>query len=179
MTSWEVDLNAFLVRDRRALHGWFARVLLCHSVLLLGAIQIFGQQVAVSLGSAVTTPGSSAALTVSTSASGGVQPAILQWTMQYPADVTSIEVSPGPAAVTAGKTITCSYGISAATCLAWGENQTTIPDGALATAAFQISPASRNSTIAIMNSSGSASDTDGNFLPVTSAAGMINLILPP
>ena len=56
-------------------------------------------------------------------------------------------VIPGPAAANSGKTITCSYGVSAATCLAWGENQTTIPDGALATATFQISPASRNSTI--------------------------------
>src|SRR4029077_14110088 len=115
----------------------------------------------------------------STSANGGIQPAILQWTMQYPADVTSIEVNPAPAAADAGKTITCSYGVSAATCLAWGENKTTIPDGAVATATFQISAASRNSSIAIINSPGSASDIDGNSLPVTSSGGTINLILPP
>ena len=179
MTSWEVDLNAFLLRERRASRGWFARVILCYGVLLFGAIQIFGQQVSVSLGSAVATPGSSAALTVSTSANGGVQPAILQWTMQYPVDVTAMQVTPGPAATDAGKTITCSYGTSAATCLVWGENLTAIADGNLATATFQISPASRNSTIAIVNSPGSASDAAGNFLPVTSAGGMINLILPP
>jgi len=175
----EVDLNAFLFRDRRAPRGRFARVLVCHGVLLLGAIQIFGQQVAVSLSSAITTPGSSAALTVSASASGGVQPAVLRWTMQYPADVTGIEVTPGPAAASASKNITCSYGVSAATCLAWGENKTAIPDGTLATATFQISPSSRNSSIAIVNSPGSASDGEGNPLPVTSAGAMINLILPP
>src|SRR6476646_6187479 len=172
MTCLEVDLNAFLFRDRRAPRGRFARVLVCHGVLLLGAIQIFGQQVAVSLSSAITTPGSSAALTVSASASGGVQPAVLRWTMQYPADVTGIEVTPGPAAASASKNITCSYGVSAATCLAWGENKTAIPDGTLATATFQISPSSRNSSIAIVNSPGSASDGEGNPLPVTSAGAM-------
>ena len=179
LTSLEVDLNAFLFRDRCAPRGWFARMLVCHGVLLLGATQIFAQQVALSLGSAITTPGSNAALTVSTSTSGGVQPAILQWTMQYPGDVTGIEVSPGPAAASSGKNITCSYGVSAATCVAWGENQTTIADGALAIATFQISPASRNSSIAIIGSPASASDGQGNLLPVSSASGAINLILPP
>ena len=139
----------------------------------------FGQQVALSLGSAVATPGTSAELTVSTAAIGVVQPAIIQWTMQYPADVTGIQVSPGPAAANAGKNISCSYGISAATCLAWGENQTTIPDGILATAMFQISPGSRNANISILNGPASASDGEGNPLAAASGAGLINLILPP
>ena len=154
-------------------------MLVCYSLFLLTASESFGQQVALSLSSAITTPGSSAALTVSTSTSGGVQPAIVQWTMQYPPDVTGVDVIPGPAAANAGKNVTCSYGLTAATCLAWGENQTTIPDGALATATFQISAASRNANIAIVNSPGSASDGEGNLLPVANAGGMINLILPP
>ncbi len=178
MTRLEVYLDAFLFRDLRSTRGWFARVLVCHSLFLLTAGHSFGQQLALSLNTAMTTPGSSAALTVSTSASGGVQPATLQWTMQYPADVTGVEVTPGPAATNAGKNITCSYGVSAATCLAWGENKTAIPDGVLATATFHISPASRTSSIAI-NSPGSASDSEGNLLRVSSAAGAINLILPP
>ena len=99
--------------------------------------------------------------------------------MQYPADVSAIQVTPGQAATDAGKTITCSYGISAATCLAWGENQTTIADGALATATFQISPVSRSSAISIATSLGSASDTDGNLLSVAGSGGMINLVLSP
>jgi len=179
MTSLEVDLDVFLLRDRRAPRGWFASVLVCHSLFLLAASQSLGQQITLSLSSAITTPGSSAALTVSASASGGLQPATLKWTLQYPQDVTAIEVSPGPAAASAGKNITCSYGVSAATCVAWGENQTSIPDGALATATFQVSPTSRSSSIAIINSPGSASDGEGNSLAVTSAGGLINLILPP
>jgi len=156
----------------------FARILTWSGFLVLISIPILGQQVALSLSSATTTPGSSAALTVSTSGAGGFQPAILQWTMQYPADVTGIDVSPGPAATSAGKNITCSYGVSAATCVAWGENKTPIPDGAVATATFQIAASSRNGNIAI-TSLGSSSDGEGNSLPVTSAAGTINLILPP
>ena len=178
--AWlEVYLNVFLFRELRSGRGWFVRVLVCHGLFLLTAGLSFGQQVALSLNSAITTPGASAVLTVSTSASGGVQPAILQWTMQYPAEVTAVEVTPGPAATNASKNITCSYGVSAATCLAWGENQTAIPDGVLATATFQISAASRTSSIAVINSPGSASDGEGNLLPVTSAPGTINLILPP
>jgi hypothetical protein len=175
----EVHLDAFLFCDVRSGRLWFARVLLCHALFLLSASQSFGQQVALSLSSTIATPGSSAALTVSTSASGNVQPATILWTMQYPADVTGVAVNPGPAAANAGKTITCTYGSSAATCVAWGENQTTIPDGALATATFQISTTSRNSGVAIINSPGSASDGNGNSLPVTTAGGTINLILPP
>ena len=178
MPRLETNLNA-VFRDRRAPHGGFGRMLVRHCLLIFGASQIFGQQVALTLSSAVTAPGSSATLTVATSASEGVQPAILQWTLQYPADVTGIEVSPGPSAANAGKNVTCSYGVSAATCVAWGQNQTSIPDGAVATATIQIAAASRKSSIAIINSPGSASDSQGNSLSVTSAGGMINLILPP
>ncbi len=99
--------------------------------------------------------------------------------MQYPADVTGLEVSPGPAAAAAGKNITCSYGLSAATCIAWGENKTAIQEGALATATFQISAASSKSSIPITNVPGSASDGEGNSLPVAGTGATINLLLPP
>ena len=53
-------------------------------------------------------------------------------------------VTAGPAATDAGKKVTCFYGVSAATCLAWGENATVMEDGTVATATFQVSAASRN-----------------------------------
>jgi hypothetical protein len=120
MTSWEVDLNAFLVSDRRASRGSFARVSVCQGVLVLRATQNFGQKVALSPSSAITTLGLGAALTLSKSTLGDIQPAVLEWTVQYLADLTA----------NAGKRTICSYGVSAANCLAWGENNTTIPDGA-------------------------------------------------
>lgn len=171
-------MNAFLSRDLRSGRGRIARILMWSGFLALTTLPTFGQ-VALSLGSTSATPGSSAVLTLSTSTNGNVQPAILQWTMQYPAAVTGIEVNPGPAAANAGKTLTCSYGISAATCLAWGQNTTVIADGALATVVFQVSAASGSSSIAVTNIVGSASDTAGNPVPVTSAGGMITLIPPP
>ena len=149
-------LIVFFFRNPLAAKSYFARVFLWNSLLSLIALPIFGQG-ALSLGSATATPGSNAVLTVSTSANGGVQPAILRWTMQYPPDVTAVDVTAGPAATDAGKKITCFYGVSAATCLAWGENTTVIEDGTVATATFQISPASRNGASAGENRVGSAS----------------------
>ena len=172
-------LTAFFFRNSPVTKRYFVRVLLWNSLLALLAAPIFCQQGALSLSSTSATPGSSAALTVSTAANGGAQPAVLRWTMQYPPDVTAIDVTAGPAATNAGKKITCSYGVSAATCLAWGENTTVIEDGAVATATFQISAASRNPAIAIANSIGSASDVQGNSLSIASAGGTIALILPP
>jgi hypothetical protein len=175
----EVYLTAFFFGNLPVMKGWLARALLWISLLALASVQIFGQQVALSLNSTTTTPGSSAVLMMSTSTNGGAQPAILQWTMQYPADVTSIEVSTGPAAANAGKTITCSYGVSVAICMAWGQSATVIADGAVAIVAFQVSAASRSSSIAVANTVGGASDPEGNPLPATSAGGIITVILPP
>ncbi len=172
-------LTAFFFRNSPVTKRYFVRVLLWDSLLALLAAPIFCQQDALSLSSTSATPGSSAALTVSTAANGGAQPAVLRWTMQYPPDVTAIDVTAGPAATNAGKKITCSYGVSTATCLAWGENTTVIEDGAVATATFQISAATRNPAIAIANSIGSASDVQGNSLSIASAGGTIALILPP
>jgi len=172
-------LTAFFFPNPPRTKGYFARVFLWNSMIALMAAPLFAQQGALSIGSASTVPGSTAVLTVSTAANGGVQPAVLRWTMQYPPDVTGIDVAPGPAAIDAGKTVTCSYTISSATCLAWGENVSVIQDGPVATATFQISAASKNRIIAVSNIMGSASDLQGNSLPVTSAGGSIALLLPP
>ena len=179
MASPGVYLNAFFFGNLATAKHSFIRVFLWSSVLPLIAVPVFGQQGTLSISSSNATPGSSAVLTVSTSANGGVQPAVLRWTMQYPADVTAIAVTAGPAATSAGKTVTCFYGVSAATCLAWGDNAVVIQDGIVATATFQISAASRNSAIAVTNSVGSASDVQGNSLPIVSAGGTIGVLLPP
>ncbi len=178
MASPGAYLTTFFLRPLSAPKAYFARVLLWNSVLFFIAIPIFGQQGALSMSSASTTPGSSVALAVSTSANAGVQPAVLRWTMQYPADVTGIDVVPGPAAASAEKNVTCSYGASVTTCLAWGANATVIPDGVVATATFQISATSRGGGIAVTNNGGSASDVAGNSLPITSAGAMITVIQP-
>jgi large repetitive protein len=54
-----------------------------------------------------------------------------------------------------------------------------IQDGAVATVSLQISAATRSSAIAVTNSVGSASDAQGNSLPIASAGGTIGVLLPP
>src|SRR5579872_3217018 len=179
MASPGVYLKAFFFRDLPRTKDTFARIFLWSSVLALVAVPLVAQQGALSISSTAAAPGSNAVLTVSTSANGGIQPAILRWTMQYPPDVTGVDVTAGPAASDAGKTVTCSYSLSSVTCLAWGENATVIQDGPVATATFQISAASKNSTIPVTNIVGSASDLQGNPLPINSAGGAIALLLPP
>jgi hypothetical protein len=179
MASPGVYLKAFFFRNLPRTKDYFARMFVWNSMLALIAVPLLAQQGALSISSATAAPGSNAVLTVSTSANGGVQPAVLRWTMQYPPDVTGVDVTAGSAASDAGKTVTCSYAVSSATCLAWGENAMVIQDGPVATATFQISAASRNSVIPVTNIVGSASDLQGNSLPVTSAGGAIALLLPP
>jgi hypothetical protein len=179
MASPGVYLAASFIRNFSPARACLAKFLRWNCGLVLLALPLLGQQGALSISSASVTPGSAAVLTVSTAANGGIQPVVLRWTMQYPADVTSVNVVPGAAAASAGKNVTCSYGVSAATCLAWGENTTAIPDGAVATATFQISAASKSAGIAVTNNGGSASDAAGNSLPITSTGGMITIVFPP
>lgn len=99
--------------------------------------------------------------------------------MSYPAALTNVSVSAGPAATNAGKTISCGYGASSVTCLVWGMNATVIPDGPIALVTFQIATASISSNIAVVNDGGIAADFLGKALPTTTAAGTIALLPPP
>ena len=146
---------------------------------MLAAVRLHGQQVALSLSSATAPPGSSVALTMSLSASGGAQPASLQWVFTYPPAITNVDVTPGPAAASAGKTIECSYGASSATCLLWGLNTTVISDGPVAVATLQISPLSNGSDITVANNGAGAADVSGNSIPASSAGALITLVPPP
>ena len=66
-----------------------------------------GQTVVLSLSSASGTPGSTVFLQMSLA--GEAEPAGLQWSMNYPAmDLRFDNAQPGPAAVSAGKSIQCS-----------------------------------------------------------------------
>ena len=179
MANPGVYLKGFFFPNLSRTQRYFAMVFVWKSILALMVSPVLAQQGALFINSATAAPGSNAVLTVSTSANGSIQPAVLGWTMQYPSDITGVVVTAGPAASNAGKTVTCSYAVSSATCMAWGENSMVIQDGPVATATFQISAGSKNSIIAVTNIVGSASDLHGNPLPVTSAGGAIALLLPP
>src|SRR6266849_4232427 len=84
--------------------------------------QASAQQVALSLSSGSTTPGSSVALSVSMTSSGGALPTSLQWTMSYPTGVTGVSVVAGSSAIAAGKSVSCSG--TPVTCIVFGLNTT-------------------------------------------------------
>ena len=63
-------------------------------------------------------------------------PAALQWTLNYSSsDIVGFTAIEGPAAMAAGKTVTCSGN----RCLLWGLNTTAIPSGVVAVLTFQLS----------------------------------------
>jgi hypothetical protein len=133
-------------------------------------------QVAMDLSSGVATPGSSVALAVSMAASGGAQPTSLQWTMSYSAaDVTSVAVVADPA-VTAAKSLSCSSSSGSTTCLLFGLNATTIPNGSIASAIFTISAGALSSSVPVTMSGTVASDALGNSIPISSSGGTVTII---
>src|SRR5450432_2875323 len=108
-----------------------------HSVpiVLLGmASHAFAQQATVSLDS-----GNRASVDISLTTSGGVQPAGLQWTMNYPiSDIATVNVVAGASAGAAGKTVTCNSSSGRTICIVFGMNRAILSDGIVATANFGI-----------------------------------------
>src|SRR5689334_816779 len=72
--------------------------------------------------------------------SNGAQAAGVQWTFSYPqTDFSSVNVSTGPSASAAGKTVTCnSASPGQYACVAFGQNQNLIADGVVATATLTV-----------------------------------------
>jgi hypothetical protein len=75
------------------------------------------------------------------SSPAGSEPAAIQWTVGFPAsDVMWASVVPGPAAVSAGKSITCAIDFGAYTCVASGTNATIITNGVVASVTLTLAP---------------------------------------
>lgn len=142
--------------------------------LFLGLQMIgLGQSVTLSIGSGSATAGATVSLPIDLSSSGGALPAGLQWSFVYPSDITSVTVVAGPAAINAGKSITCS----ANTCLLLGFNNTAIADGTVATATFQIASSPSTTSIPVQISGVVASSAAGDSIPASGGSGTISL--PP
>jgi uncharacterized protein (TIGR03437 family) len=142
--------------------------------LFLGLQTIgLGQSVALSIGSGSSTAGGTVSLPITLSSSDGALTAGLQWSFVYSSDITSVTVVAGPAAINAGKSITCS----ANTCLLLGFNNTAMADGAVATATFQIASSPSTTSIPVQVSSVVASSAAGDSIPASGGSGTISL--PP
>ena len=146
-------------------------------VILAAACSAFGQDVlSLSSGSVVAGQTVSLDLSLTAPASGG--PAGLEWAYSYPATTfSSVTVVAGPAAVAAGKSVSCSGSSGSYTCMLFGLNTTTMSTGVVATATFTVSPSAIGIfPIQVLNSSGvTPSDT---VVSVTATGGQVTITSP-
>jgi hypothetical protein len=147
-------------------------------VLLLAATSAFGQD-ALSLSSGSVVAGQTISLDLSLTAPAVGGPAGLQWTLSYPAATfSSVMVVAGPAAVAAGKSVSCSGSSGSYTCMLFGLNNVTLSSGVVATATFTVSPSASGtpSSIQVLNSTGVT--LGGTAVSVAATGGQVSIASP-
>ena len=146
----------------------FSSVALCQSTALV-------------LSSGSGSPGATVALNLSLSntAAGG-QPANLQFTLNYNSnDFSAMDVSVGPVASAAGKSVVCNATSTATTCLVWGMNGTTLGDGVIAVVNATLSTTSSNTDRPIGITGALASTLEGYSMPLSATGSTVQAVLPP
>ncbi|HEV2448603.1 MAG TPA: hypothetical protein VGS58_21870, partial [Candidatus Sulfopaludibacter sp.] len=119
------------------------------------------------------TPGGSATLNLSLSSPAGGAPAALQWTFSYPAaNVANINVVPGASATAAGKSIACTAGAAAYTCIAYGINSKVIANGVVAVVTAGLTSTAGTTPVGVSNAVGAS--LAGKGVTVTASGGTIN-----
>lgn len=145
---------------------------LCAWLVILPSIA-YGKTATLTLGSAYAKPGWTVDLPVTLS--GGAQPAALQWSFRYSADITKVTFVAGASTKAAGKKLDCS----ANTCLLFGFNTATLADGVVAVATFEIAAKPASTTIEVAITGVVASDAHGFPITASGASGKISLPGPP
>ena len=131
-----------------------------------------GQTDSLSLSSGTAGSNGGVALSLSLSSPVGNEPTGIEWTVTYPtASVTSIAIAAGPAATSAGKTLSCVPGAGTYTCLLVGENSTIMSNGTAAIVNLIMSAGVTTTPIDIINSTGSSAS--GNGLVVIPSGGFV------
>jgi uncharacterized protein (TIGR03437 family) len=134
------------------------------------------QQVSLSLGSGSSVPGSSVSLDLSLTTSASAQPAVFQWTMNYPAaDIASVSIIDGPTATAASKSILCSSTPGVTVCVAYGVNQNVISDGVAATVTFNIASGALDTSAAVQVTGVAASAPDASEIATSGTGGTISI----
>lgn len=94
----------------------------------------------------------------------------LQWTFLYPpADIWAFTITPGPAAVDAGKVPVCSGQAGGYTCVLVGVNQNLIHEGVIARVRAATVPGSKSIHINVADTI--AATTNGSMLPIVAGRG--------
>ena len=126
------------------------------------------------LSSGSAASGTTVSLDLTLSVAPGSAPASVEWTYSYSAgDFTGVSVAAGPAALAAGKSVSCNGTPGSYRCLLFGINSTALRNGVVATATFTVSPTtpSTSSTVQVINSGGAM----GSGIPVaiTATSGLV------
>src|ERR1700674_2406369 len=123
-----------VLRSKCALRSLGAATLLSLLANTPGVAQV---TVAVSPGSA--TEGAPASLDISVTSTSGTKPAALEWTLAYSRnDLIDMRLQAGPAATSAGKSLSCGSAAGSVRCVVWGMNTNAISGGTIATASFNV-----------------------------------------
>ena len=109
-------------------------------------------------------------LNVSLSSAAGEQPAGVEWTLSYsPADFTAIQVTAGPTATAAGKSVSCAGTYAAYKCIVFGANSNTVADGLLAVVSLTVAPKTSDTTSFVQLQNPVAASVAGSAIPVSGA----------
>jgi len=112
------------------------------------------------------------ALTLSLPTSSSA-PSALQWTLQYPtAGISNVQMTAGPSAASAGKTLACSPQPGAYTCILSGANTNSLAQGVVATVNLTVAATSGNIALGLANVIGVSAA--GTAFSVTGTAGTIS-----
>jgi trimeric autotransporter adhesin len=136
----------------------------------------FAQSVALSANAVTAVSGGSASIATSIANSGGAQPTSVEWTLAYPANaISTVTVTPGAAAVAAGKTVTCAPAAGSLLCIAYGMNSNPFPNGDIADANFSLAPSFTSGSAAIQVGGSIAASVAGSAIPSTVSSGAITI----
>jgi hypothetical protein len=129
------------------------------------------QNMGLILGSGSGTPGRSVVLPIAIVSTDGAAVAGIQWTFSYSTDITGVTVAIGTAGIDAHKSLSCYEN----RCLIIGFNRTTIPDGIVAIATFQIASHPSSATIPIYITGVVVASPEGRSISANTFSGTVSM----
>lgn len=120
-------------------------------------------------------PGTVMPMSLTIASTPGNQPAAIEWTIGYSTAVASLSVVAGPALIAANKTLTCSAGTGAYTCIAVGQSSSAIADGIAATVLVSLAPNVPLATLTLSNGVGAT--LDASDIPMSVTGGIAQTIV--
>ena len=137
----------------------------------------FGQQALLRLANGSGAPGAAVSLDLTLSSAQAA--AAVQWTLNYwPVDISSIQVTAGPVAAAAGKSLNCAGTPGVYNCIVAGISTNTIADGVIAQVTVQLSPATPDAVSTLRVSNALAAASNATAIPVEGVAGVVTILQP-